>query len=88
MTTATTTAEKPTVLLTRSELEVLKQLVRDGADNATIGQRLYVTEETVKTHMSRLLRKTGMGSRTALAVAVLRDEFVVQAPITANGSLR
>jgi len=50
------------------ELEVL-QLVAEGLGNREIGARLYVSEETVKTHVRHLLAKLDVTTR-ARAVAV------------------
>ncbi|WP_141013623.1 LuxR C-terminal-related transcriptional regulator [Nocardioides sambongensis] len=48
--------------LTRREEDVLA-LVAAGMTNAQIGQRLYVTEGTAKTHVKNLLRKLGVDNR-------------------------
>jgi DNA-binding NarL/FixJ family response regulator len=53
---------------TGREIEVL-QLVADGLVNREIGQRLYLSEETVKSHVRHLLAKLQARSR-AHAVAV------------------
>jgi DNA-binding NarL/FixJ family response regulator len=53
---------------TARELEVL-QLVADGLVNREIGQHLYLSEETVKSHVRHLLAKLQARSR-AHAVAV------------------
>jgi DNA-binding NarL/FixJ family response regulator len=53
---------------TDRELEVL-QLIADGLVNREIGQRLYLSEETVKSHVRHLLAKLQARSR-AHAVAV------------------
>jgi len=50
---------------------VLRQLA-DGSTNREIAQRLVLGEETVKTHVGRVLRKLGVRSRTA-AAARARD---------------
>jgi DNA-binding NarL/FixJ family response regulator len=53
---------------TAREIEVL-QLVSDGLVNREIGTRLYLSEETVKSHIRHLLAKLQARSR-AHAVAV------------------
>jgi DNA-binding NarL/FixJ family response regulator len=53
---------------TTREIEVL-QLVADGLVNREIGQRLFLSEETVKSHVRHLLAKLQARSR-AHAVAV------------------
>jgi LuxR family maltose regulon positive regulatory protein len=55
--------------LTAREVEVLR-LVSDGLTNREIARRLTLGEETVKTHVARVLRKLGAGSRTAAAARV------------------
>ncbi|HET6866248.1 MAG TPA: response regulator transcription factor [Solirubrobacteraceae bacterium] len=49
--------------LTSRELEVL-QLVAGGATNGEIAQKLWVTEQTVKFHLSNVYRKLQVGNRT------------------------
>lgn len=63
--------------LTPTEERVLRELVRDGAGNRVIARRLGVIEDTVKSHMKSVLRKTGSGCRTSLAVDILRRRVVV-----------
>lgn len=53
--------------LTPREADVLKLLVA-GRTNRQIGEELYITEETVKTHVVRILRKLDVTSRTQAAV--------------------
>ncbi len=53
---------------TRREIQVL-QLVSDGLVNREIGERLFLSEETVKSHVRHLLAKLHARSR-AHAVAV------------------
>lgn len=55
--------------LTEREQEVL-ELVSKGLSNAAIGENLCIGEKTVKTHVSRLLQKLNVRSRTQLAVHV------------------
>lgn len=49
--------------LTSRELEVL-QLVATGATNGDIARKLWVTEQTVKFHLSNVYRKLEVGNRT------------------------
>jgi DNA-binding NarL/FixJ family response regulator len=50
-------------LLSNRELEVLK-LVAGGASNGEIARKLWVTEQTVKFHLSNVYRKIGVANRT------------------------
>jgi DNA-binding NarL/FixJ family response regulator len=52
--------------LTRREFEILA-LVAEGNSNAAIGRKLWVTEQTVKFHLSNVYRKIGVQNRTAAA---------------------
>jgi DNA-binding NarL/FixJ family response regulator len=49
--------------LTPRELEIL-QLVAGGASNGLIARKLWVTEQTVKFHLSNVYRKLGVANRT------------------------
>lgn len=49
--------------LTSRELEVL-ELVASGATNGEIARKLWVTEQTVKFHLSNVYRKLDVGNRT------------------------
>lgn len=73
-------AVEKVIVLSPRQRDILDELVRDGASNLQIAKRLYVTEDTVKTHMKALLKKTGKPSRIALLVAVLKDELPLQVP--------
>ena len=51
-------------LLTRREREILA-LVAEGHSNSVMAKRLWVTEQTVKFHLSNIYRKVGVPNRTA-----------------------
>lgn len=49
--------------LTRRELEILR-LVSEGSSNSQLAQMLWVTEQTVKFHLSNIYRKLNVANRT------------------------
>jgi NarL family two-component system response regulator LiaR len=59
-------AEKVRHNLTRRELEILL-LVAEGESNASVAQRLWVTEQTVKFHLSNVYKKLDVANRTEAA---------------------
>jgi DNA-binding NarL/FixJ family response regulator len=67
--------------LTRRELEILK-LVAEGHSNAALARMLWVTEQTVKFHLSNVYRKLEVANRTeasrwAQMNGLLGDELTI-----------
>ena len=57
------TAGAADVDLTRRELDLLKALAQ-GLSNRRIAQEFWITEQTVKFHLTNIYRKLGVGNRT------------------------
>lgn len=61
----------PLSLLTRRELEVL-DMIASGATNVAIGEALFITEVTVKSHVQHILRKLRAANRAEAAARYVR----------------
>src|SRR4051812_32396723 len=61
--------------LTKRELEVLT-LLTGGHTNVDIGQRLYLSPETVKTHVRRIYKKLGVRDRASAVRVALSERLV------------
>jgi DNA-binding NarL/FixJ family response regulator len=61
--------------LTERETEVLRQLAA-GKSNKEIASEMYISETTVKTHVSNILMKLGVPSRTQAALYAVRIGLV------------
>jgi len=61
--------------LTERELEIL-QLIVDGRTNKEIAQALFISEKTVKNHVTNILRKLDLSDRTQAAVYAIRNGIV------------
>ncbi|GKV56742.1 transcriptional regulatory protein DegU [Sporosarcina sp. NCCP-2222] len=66
---------RPLHLLTKRECEVL-QLLTDGQSNRTIGETLFISEKTVKNHVSSILQKMGVNDRTQAVVTAIKNGWV------------
>ncbi|MFI6508387.1 AAA family ATPase [Streptosporangium sp. NPDC050855] len=61
--------------LTAREREVLA-LVAEGLPNREIGERLFIAQKTVSVHVSNILSKLGVASRTQAAAVAHRDDLL------------
>ena len=61
--------------LTKREIEVLK-LIAEGLFNKEIGDKLKISERTVKNHVSNIFRKIGVADRTQAAVFAIKSNLV------------
>jgi DNA-binding NarL/FixJ family response regulator len=67
--------DAPITELTSRELDVLR-LVAAGKPNKLIAAELAISERTARTHVSRILRKLGLSSRTQAALWAVREGLV------------
>jgi NarL family two-component system response regulator LiaR len=65
----------PGLDLTERELEVLALMV-EGLNNTQIAGRLTVSSSTIKSHVSNILSKLGVASRTEAVTLALRNRIV------------
>ena len=63
--------------LSRAEFAVLRCLTK-GMSNTKIGEALFIEPDTVKTHISSMLRKTGLQNRTELAIKARATGLVIE----------
>jgi two-component system, NarL family, response regulator DegU len=66
---------RPLHLLTRRECEVL-QMLADGKSNRGIGEALFISEKTVKNHVSNILQKMNVNDRTQAVVEAIKNGWV------------
>jgi NarL family two-component system response regulator LiaR len=70
-----TETQKPIKGLTSRETEVLRCIAR-GLSNREIGDQLFISEPTVRTHVSNILMKLELPNRTQAALYAVREGLV------------
>jgi len=65
--------------LTPREIEVAR-LIAAGLTNPTIAERLCISRETVKTHVSNILSKLGLENRRAIRDAIEKKSYAPERP--------
>ena len=65
--------------LSRREYQVL-QLIADGLENQAIAKILFVSVETVRTHVKSILRKLGARDRTHAVAVAFRTGVLTTSP--------
>jgi DNA-binding NarL/FixJ family response regulator len=68
--------------LTAREQEILR-LIANGQSNSEIGEQLYISETTVKTHVTHILHKLGLRDRVQAVVLAYQTGL-----LEADGTLR
>ncbi|MDD3839297.1 MAG: response regulator transcription factor [Clostridia bacterium] len=69
------TTEKDECNLTRREREVL-ELIAEGMNNREIADELFISEKTVKNHVSNIFRKIDVNDRTQAAIFAFKNNMV------------
>lgn len=65
------------VKLTRRENDILTLLVK-GSSNKDMAENMYISEKTVKNHLTSIFRKLGVKDRTQAAVYALKNHIVAE----------
>jgi DNA-binding NarL/FixJ family response regulator len=62
-------------MLTPREREIL-QLLADGLSNGDVAERLFISQETVKSHVRHILTKLEADTRTQAVAIALRESMI------------
>ncbi|CXJ80340.1 Two-component response regulator-like protein [Staphylococcus aureus] len=70
-------AKKPhyTNKLSKREIEVLREMVK-GKTNKEIAETLFVSEKTIKTHVSHIFSKLQVSDRTQAAIYAMENKLI------------
>ncbi len=61
--------------ITQRERDVLR-LLADGLSNEEIGKRLFISPETVRTHVRKAMAKLDADTRTQAVATALREQLI------------
>ncbi|HET7035025.1 MAG TPA: response regulator transcription factor [Thermomicrobiaceae bacterium] len=78
----TTLPNSPRLPLSVREIEVL-DCVAQGLSNKEIAEELFITEQTVKNHMTSVLRKLNVDDRVQAVLCAVRNGWIAIGPPTA-----
>ena len=62
-------------ILTKREIEVLQNMAQ-GNCNRVIGEKLFISEKTVKNHVSSILQKMNVQDRTQAVIAAIKNGWI------------
>jgi DNA-binding NarL/FixJ family response regulator len=79
-------ADNVTQLLTERQLEILA-LISKGLSNKLIARELFLSENTVKVHVSAILRALSLSNRTQAGLVGQKLEIIKVAQLSPNGGL-
>lgn len=72
---STKTRDSRPMGLTEREVEVLR-LVANGDSNRTIANKLFISEKTVKNHLTNIFQKLNVTDRTQAALIAIKEKIV------------
>ena len=75
-----------TELLTERQLDILK-LISNGLSNKLIARKLFLSENTVKVHVSAILRALSLSNRTQAGLVGQKLELIKATQLSENGGL-
>ena len=81
-----TSVGRVTELLTERQLDILK-LISKGLSNKLIARELFLSENTIKVHVSAILRALNLSNRTQVGLVGQKLEIITATQLSENGGL-